>query len=108
MYLITKNIPNTGISVKYDGWNVFLSNITNDNKINNKPTYGIKYENLNLNFLFSSSRTANKEPINISQNLEKLAKKLKAEFNIVNPRDREKNKIIKIKKYLIRLFLIML
>ena len=105
---MTRNIPNTGTNVKYDGWNVFLSNIINDNKINNKPKFGIKFENLNLNSFFSSSRTAKRDPINISQNREKLAKKLKAELKIVKPRDREKNITIRIKKYLSRLFLITL
>ena len=78
--IIIKTAPNTGIKVKYEGWNVLLLKKKNEKIISNKPKRDKIFSYLFLKILFFISYNAKNEPAKNSQILEIVEKKLNEEL----------------------------
>ena len=96
--IIIKTAPNTGIKVKYEGWNVLLLKKKNERMISVKPKRDKIFSYLFLKVLFFVSCNAKNEPAKNSHILEIVEKKLNDGLFIEVNIEIEKLKINKIKK----------
>jgi len=74
--IIIKTAPNTGIKVKYEGWNVLLLKKKNEKTISVKPKRDKIFSYLFFKILFFISYNAKNEPAKNSHILETVEKKL--------------------------------